>query len=50
MEGISNKTIVNIFAKKTSDGVKNVGVFPSNYMIRFISFHSMMPVQFIRSL
>ena len=50
MEGISNKTIVNIFAEKTSDGVKNVGVFPSNYMIRFISFHSMMPVQFICSL
>ena len=43
-EGISNKSISNFFAEKTSDNVKNnfVGVFPSNYVIRFISFHSMM--------
>ena len=44
MEGTSNKTIVSFFAEKTSDVVKIifVGVFPSNYVIRFISFHSIM--------
>ena len=44
MEGISNKTITNFFVEKTSDNMKKktVGVFPSNYVIRFISFHSMM--------
>ena len=43
MEGISNKLIVNFFAEKTSDDVKKfIGVFPSNFVIRFISFHSML--------
>ena len=43
MEGISNKTIVIFFAEKAND-IKNkfVGVFPSNYIIRFINFNSMM--------
>ena len=43
-EGILNKTITIFFAEKTSDNVQKnfVGVFPSNYVIRFISFHSMM--------
>ena len=44
MEGICNKTIVKFFAEITSDDVKKsfVGVFPSNYVIRFINLHSMM--------
>ena len=44
MEGISNKTIVIFFAEKANGDIKNkfVGVFPSNYVIRFINFHSMM--------
>ena len=43
MEGISNKTIVKFIAEKTSNDVKKfVGVFPSNCVIRFISFHRMM--------
>ena len=44
MAGISNKTIVNFFEKKTDDDLKKnfVGVFPSNYVTRFISFHEMM--------
>ena len=36
MQGISNKTIV----KLTSDDV--IGVFPSNFVTSFISFHSML--------
>ena len=40
---ISNKTIVNLFAEKTSHDVKkNCRCFPSNYVIRFKSFHNMM--------
>ena len=44
MEGISNKTIVNFFENETDNDVKKnfVGVFPSNYVTRFISFHKMM--------
>ena len=44
MEGISNITIVNFFAEKTDIKKKKnfVGVFPSNYVIRFINLHSMM--------
>ena len=43
MEGISNITIVNFFAEKTDiKKTKFVGVFPSNYVIRFINLHSMM--------
>ena len=44
MAGISNKTIVNIFEKETDDDLKKnfVGVFPSNYVTRFISFHEIM--------
>ena len=40
MQGISNKTIVKFFPEKTSDDV--IGVFPSNFVTRFISFHSML--------
>ena len=43
MEGISTKTIVKFFTEKTSDDVKKFfGVFPSNFVPRFISFHSML--------
>ena len=43
MEGISNITVVNFFAEKTDIKKKKfVGVFPSNYVIRFINLHSMM--------
>ena len=44
MESIFSKTIVNFFAKKASDDVKkiSIGVFPSNFVTRFITFHSML--------
>ena len=44
MAGISNDAIVDFFEKQTDDDLKDnfVGVFPSNYVIRFISFHEMM--------
>ena len=44
MEGISIKTIVNFFENETDDDLKKnfVGVFPSYYVTRFISFHEMM--------
>ena len=44
MEGISNETIVNFFENETDNDFKKnfVGVFPSNYVTRFISFHEMM--------
>ena len=39
MAGISNETIVNFFEKETDDDLKKkfVGVFPLNYVTRFIS-------------
>ena len=43
MEGISNNEIVKFFEKKADDDLKKFfGVFPSNYVIKFISFHEMM--------
>ena len=44
MQGIPNKTITIAFAEKklVTSQKKIVGVFPSNYVIRFIRFHSMM--------
>ena len=44
MEGISNETIVDFFENETDDDLKKkfVGVFLSNYVTRFISFHEMM--------
>ena len=43
MEGISNKMIVKFFTEKTSGDVKKfIGVFSSNFVTRFISFHSML--------
>ena len=40
MESNSNKTIVNFFAEKISYVIKTY--FPSNFVTRFISFHSML--------
>ena len=40
MESNSNKTIVNFFAEKISYVIKTY--FPSNFVARFISFHSML--------
>ena len=44
MAGISNETIVKFFENETDDDLTNnfVGVFPSNYLTKFISFHKMM--------
>ena len=44
MEGISNEAIVNIFENETGNDFTNVfvGVSPSSYVTRFISFHEMM--------
>ena len=44
MQGIPNKTITIAFAEKklVTSQKKIVGVFPFNYVIRFIRFHSMM--------
>ena len=43
MAGISNETIVKFFENETDDDLRNnfVGVFPSNYVTKFISFHKM---------
>ena len=44
MAGISNETIVDFFEKENDSDIKEnfVGVFPSNYITKFISFHEMM--------
>ena len=44
MAGISNETIVKFFENETDDDLTNnfVGVFPSNYVTKFVSFHEMM--------
>ena len=40
--GISNKTIVRFFTKSRNDEVNNfIGIFPFNFVNRFISFHNM---------
>ena len=43
MAGISNETIVKFFENETDDDLTSnfVGVFPSNYVTKFISFHEM---------
>ena len=42
MADISNPTVVDFIEKRTSNYVKNfVSVFPSTYVTRFITFHSM---------
>ena len=44
MYGISNDNIVDFFEKRRDEELKNnfVGVFPSNYVIKFIKFYRMM--------
>ena len=44
MAGISNETIVKFFENETDDDLTSnfVGVFPLNYVTKFISFHEMM--------
>ena len=44
MAGISSETIVKFFENETDDDLTSnfVGVFPSNYVTKFISFHEMM--------
>ena len=43
MSGISNDAVVEFFENETDSDLKEnfVGVFPSNYIIKFISFHQM---------
>ena len=43
MSGISNDAVVEFFENETDSDLKKnfVGVFPSNYIIKFISFHKM---------
>ena len=42
MTGISNEAIEDFFEKVNDEDLKNnfIGVFPSNYINRFISYHS----------
>ena len=44
MAGISNETIIKFFENETDDDLTSnfVGIFRSNYMTKFISFHEMM--------
>ena len=44
MEGISNKTIVKVFAEKPSNDIKKIlsVFFPSNFVTRFTTFYSML--------
>ena len=47
MAGISNDTVVDFFENETDNDLKEnfVGVFPSNYIIKLISFHEMMQIK-----
>ena len=44
MAGISNQNLLNFAEGKTNDDIKKkfVGVFPSNFITKFITFHRMM--------
>ena len=44
MSGISNHEIINFFSKEENEDIpKNfVNIFPSNFITRFTSFHSVM--------
>ena len=44
MAGISNQNLLKFIEEKTNDDIKKnfVGVFPSNFIIKFITFHRMM--------
>ena len=41
--GISDKKFVRVFAEPPDNDVKKlfIGIFPSNFVIRFVSFHDM---------
>ena len=41
--GISNDEVIKFFENEEDEDIKEnfVGVFPSNYIIKFISFHQM---------
>ena len=43
MSGISNDAVIDFIQKQEDEDLKEnfVGVFPSNYIIKFISFHEM---------
>ena len=44
MAGISNQNLLKFIEEKTNDDIKKnfVGVFPSNFITKFIRFHRMM--------
>ena len=44
MVGISNQNLLKFIEEKTNDDIKKnfVGVFPSNFITKFIRFHRMM--------
>ena len=44
MTGISNQNLSNFIEEKTNDDIKKnfVGIFPSNFITKFITFHRMM--------
>ena len=44
MAGISNQNLLNFIEEKTNDDMKKnyFGVFPSNFITKFITFHRMM--------
>ena len=44
MAGISNQNLLNFIEEKANNDIKKnfVGVFPSNFIIKFITFHRMM--------
>ena len=44
MAGISNQNILNFIEEKANDDIKKnfVGVFPSNFITKFITFHRLM--------
>ena len=43
MTGISNQNLSNFIEEKTNDDIKKnfVGIFPSNFIAKFITFHRM---------
>ena len=44
MSGISNHEIISFFSKEENEDIQKnfAGVFPSNFIYRFIIFHSIM--------
>ena len=44
MAGISNQNLLDFIEEKTNNNIKKkiVGVFPSNFITKFITFHRMM--------